>query len=187
MLLVSLFYLLQPAYAGTKYILNIHYESGPIWSIQFEGYSEDADELIAASKSKENAYVKFKDYIDRNDITIIDSSAEKPIVRFSGYERNTTINQVYHIHSYDVGEIVCTTIGGEWALAAASPYTYCKTKSQVLEIKGIHSYSDEPRIIHIKKFGDKFIATGAERDFFGRPLEVVVEIRNNEKNNGIFK
>jgi len=182
MLLVSLFYLLQPAYAETKYILNIHYESGPIGSIQFEGYSEDADELIAASKSKENAYVKFKDYIDRNDITIIDSSAEKPIVSVSEYKKITTINQVYHVYSYDVGEIVCTTIVG-----ATNPYTYCKTKSQVLEILGIHTLVDELRIIHIKKFGDKFIATGAERDYAGRPLEVVVEIRNNGKNNGIFK
>jgi hypothetical protein len=171
MLLASLFYLLQPAYAETKYILNIHYESGPIPNIKFEGYSEDADELTAASKSKENAYVKFKDYIDRNNITIIDSSAKKPIVSvgvgvysFGVYEKITTIDQAYLIHSYDVGEIVCTTINGGSG--------YCKSKSQVLTIVGLNPYASPGGIIRIKKFDDKFIATGSY------PHEAVVQITN---------
>ena len=65
--------------------------------------------------------------IDRNNITVIESSAEKPRVSVRGSKNEyTEILQVYRIHSYDVGEIVCTTIVG-----ADSPYTYCKTKSQV--------------------------------------------------------
>lgn len=98
MLLASLFYLLQPAYAGAWYILDIHYQNDPAKNIKFEGYSEDADVAVAASESKKDAQSKYKDYVKRNNIAIIESSAEKPILSDDG--KNTEIYQTCYIYSY---------------------------------------------------------------------------------------
>lgn len=166
MLLASLFYLLQPAYAETKYIITIYYEYEPDLSINFEGYSKDTDELIAASESKKDADLKFKDYIDRNNITIIDSSAEKPIVSFSvyEYEKITTIYQVYHIYHYDIAEIICTITPNHPPNFVRKPknlpVTFCKSESdsRILSIRGGHVFNKYRYgiTVSVKKFEGKY-------------------------------
>jgi hypothetical protein len=100
MLLASLLYLLQPAYAETKYILDIHYQNNPDMQAKFEGYSENTVDKLAVSESKEEADLKFKEYRIRNMITSIEYYEEKVIVTISNNGKNTEIYKVYNIHSW---------------------------------------------------------------------------------------
>ena len=158
MLLASLFYLLQPAYAETKYILNIHYEYEPNLNIKFEGYSENTDELVAASESKKDADLKYVDYVNRNNITVIDSSAEAPIVTFGNNGKNTEIYQTYNINQYDVKELICIVTPDHPSnfirKPENTPVTFCKSDSRIFSIRGWHVFNQYGygRTISIKKF-----------------------------------
>ena len=100
MLLASLFYLLQPAYAGTKYILDIHYQEYPEVQAKFEGYSENTNDVDAATESKKDAELRFEEYRIRNNITSIEYYEEKAIATISNNGKNTEIYKVYNIHSW---------------------------------------------------------------------------------------
>ena len=100
MLLASLFHLLQPAYAGTNYIIDLHYQNYPEIQAKFEGYFEDADESVAGFKSKEEAELKFANYLVLNRITITKAFGEKPIATIGGDGKNTVIHQNLYVYSW---------------------------------------------------------------------------------------
>lgn len=100
MLLASLFYLLQPAYAGTNYILNVHYQHNPDVQAKFEGYSENTDELVAAFESKEEANLKFANYLVFNGIKITHAKEEKLIVTIGGDGKNTIMHRNLYVDSW---------------------------------------------------------------------------------------
>jgi len=151
-------YICSAAYAETKYILNIHYEYEPNLNIKFEGYSENTDELVAAFKSKEDADLKYVDYVNRNNITVIDSSAEAPIVTFGNNGKNTEIYQTYNINQYDVKELICIVTPDHPSnfirKPENTPVTFCKSDSRIFSIRGWHVFNQYGygRTISIKKF-----------------------------------
>jgi hypothetical protein len=100
MLSATLLYLLQPAYAGTSYIIDLHYEYEPSQNTKFEGYSEDTNEAVAAYKSKEDAELKFANYLNFNKITINKAYGDKLIKTLGGDGENNEMYMIIRIYSY---------------------------------------------------------------------------------------